>query len=217
MKIVIAGGHGKIALLLEKTLADAGHSPIGIIRNPAHSADVLATGASPLLLDLESTTAQVLADSLEGADAVVFAAGGGPNSGAERKLTVDRDAAIMLADAAELAGVGRIVVVSAMGADNFDADSDDVFQIYLKAKSEADAAIRSRDLDWTIVRPGGLTDDAATGTVTVAETTGTGSIPRADVANVLAALLIDGTAVRKQFEVISGDTDITAALASLDA
>lgn len=217
MKIVIAGGHGKIALLLEKTLADAGHSPIGIIRNPAHSADVLATGASPLLLDLESTTAQVLADSLEGADAVVFAAGGGPNSGADRKLTVDRDAAIMLADAAELAGVGRIVVVSAMGADNFDADSDDVFQIYLKAKSEADAAIRSRDLDWTIVRPGGLTDDAATGTVTVAESTGTGSIPRADVANVLAALLIDGTAIRKQFEVISGDTDITAALASLDA
>jgi uncharacterized protein YbjT (DUF2867 family) len=215
MKIVIAGGHGKIALLLEKTLSDAGHEPVGIIRNPAHSEDVLAAGASPLLLDLESTTAETLAESLEGADAVVFAAGGGPDSGPERKLTVDRNGAILLADAAAIAGVRRYVLVSAMGADSFDATSDDVFQVYLRAKSEADAIVRASGLDWTVVRPGGLTDDAATGRITVAESTGMGEIPRADVAAVIAAVLVDGLAIGEQFELISGDAEIPAALASV--
>ncbi|PRY65930.1 putative NAD(P)-binding protein [Glaciihabitans tibetensis] len=215
MKIVIAGGHGKIALILENLLSEAGHTPIGIIRNPAHAADVLGAGASPLLLDLESTDAATLADSLSEVDAVVFAAGGGPNSGPDRKLTVDRDAAILLADAAEIAGVRRIVIVSAMATDDYDADSDDGFQIYLKAKSEADAAIRSRDLDWTIVRPGGLTDDAGTGLVQVSESIGHGSIPRADVAALIAAILVDNLAVRKQFEVISGEKSASEALADL--
>ena len=214
MKIVIAGGHGKIALILEKLLSDAGHEPVGIIRNPAHSVDVLEAGAAPMLLDLESTTADALADSLSGTDAVVFAAGGGPNSGADRKLTVDRDAAILLADAAEIAGVRRIVVISAMSADDFDPNSDDVFQIYLRAKSEADAAIRQRELEWTIVRPGGLTDDPGTGRVTVAESTGRGTIPRADVAALVATILTENLAARTQFEVISGDTEIAAALSA---
>ncbi|HEV7949281.1 MAG TPA: SDR family oxidoreductase [Glaciihabitans sp.] len=215
MKIVIAGGHGKIALLLEKLLADAGHTPVGIIRNPAHSADVLAAGASPMLLDLESTVAATLADSLSGVDAVVFAAGGGSDGNAARKLSVDRDGAIMLADAAELAGVPRVVIVSAMATDEFDANSDDVFQIYLRAKSEADANIRARDIDWTIVRPGGLTDDEPTGTVEAGKSASRGSIPRADVAAVLAAVLTENLAVRKQFEVVSGETPITQALSSL--
>jgi uncharacterized protein YbjT (DUF2867 family) len=215
MKIVIAGGHGKIALLLEKTLSNGGHEPVGIIRNPAHSEDVLAAGASPLLLDLESTTAETLAESLEGADAVVFAAGGGPDSGPERKLTVDRNGAILLADAAAIAGVRRYVLVSAMGADSFDATSDDVFQVYLRAKSEADAIVRASGLDWTVVRPGGLTDDAATGRITVAASTGMGEVPRADVAAVIAAVLVDGLAIGEQFELISGDTEIPAALGSL--
>jgi uncharacterized protein YbjT (DUF2867 family) len=215
MKIVIAGGHGKIALILEKLLSEAGHEPVGIIRNPAHTADVLAAGASPLLLDLESTAAAALADSLTDVDAVVFAAGGGPDSGPERKLTVDRDGAILLADAAAIAGVRRVVILSAMGADSFDADSDDVFQVYLRAKSEADAYVRGLDLDWTIVRPGGLTDDAATGTVLAQESTGMGEIPRADVAAVISTLLVDNLALNKQFELISGDASIESALNGL--
>jgi uncharacterized protein YbjT (DUF2867 family) len=215
MKIVIAGGHGKIALILEKLLSEAGHEPVGIIRNPAHTADVLAAGASPLLLDLESTTAEALADSLTDVGAVVFAAGGGPDSGPERKLTVDRDGAILLADAAAIAGVRRVVILSAMGSDSFDPESDDVFQVYLRAKSEADAYVRGLDLDWTIVRPGGLTDDAPTGQVQAAEATGTGSIPRADVAALIAALLADNLALNKQFEAISGDASIDSALRGL--
>lgn len=208
MRIVIAGGHGKIALLLERLLADGGHQPVGIIRNPDHASDVEAAGATALVLDLEATAPATLAAHLDGADAVVFAAGGGPNSGPARKLTVDRDAAILLADAAQLAGVRRIVVVSAMSADSFEPDSDDGFQIYLQAKSEADAAIRARDLDWTIVRPGALTDDGPTGSVEVGETVERGSIPRADVAALLAHLLEAAAGIGKQFEVISGTTPI---------
>ena len=208
MRIVIAGGHGKIALLLEKVLVDAGHEAVGIIRNPAHAADVQATGASALLLDLEESNAQTLADSLDGVDALVFAAGGGPDSGPERKLTVDRDGAIQLADAAELAGIRRIVIISAMSADTFDETSDDTFQVYLRAKSEADTAVRARDLDWTIVRPGGLTDDAGTGLVTASDVTGVGTIPRADVAAVVAHVITEGRGIRQQFELISGSTVI---------
>jgi len=210
--VAIAGGHGQIALVLERLLVEAGHRAIGIVRNPDHVADVEATGATALVLDLEKSDAATLADHLDGVTALVFAAGGGPNSGADRKLTVDRDAAILLADAAESAGIRRLIVISAMAADTFDADSDEVFQIYLRAKSEADAAVRERDLDWTIVRPGGLTNDAPTDTVLVAESTGRGTIPRADVAAVVAELLVSGSGIREQFEVISGEVPIAEAL-----
>jgi uncharacterized protein YbjT (DUF2867 family) len=208
MRIVIAGGHGKIALLLSRQLRDAGHEPVGIIRNPQHADDLHAAGADPLVLDLERSSPEELAGHLDGADAAVFAAGAGPGSGAERKLTVDRDGAILLADAAERAGVQRMVVVSAISADRFDPQSDDVFQVYLRAKSEADADIRARTLDWTIVRPGSLTDDPPTGRVQVGDTVPPGSIPRADVAAVLASVLIEGRGIRRQFEVTSGGTPI---------
>jgi nucleoside-diphosphate-sugar epimerase len=211
MRIFVAGGHGKIALLLSRLLRDAGHEPVGIIRNPGHADDVRNAGAEPLVLDLERTTVEQLAERLGGADAVVFAAGAGPGSGAMRKLTVDRDGAILLADAAERAGVARIVVVSAISADRFDPESDDVFQVYLRAKSEADADIRARTLDWTIVRPGNLTDDPPTGRVQVGDTVPPGRIPRADVAALLASVLLEGRAIRRQFEVTSGGTPIADA------
>ena len=216
MRVVIAGGHGQIALVLQRMLAQAGHRPVGIIRRPEQAGDLEAVGSTALVLDLEQTNVDTLAAQIAGADAVVFAAGGGPNSGAARKRTVDRDAAILLADAAEAAGVRRYLMVSALATDDHDADSEDVFQIYLRAKSEADADLRDRDLDWTVVRPGGLTNDPPTGLVLAAASTGRGSIPRADVAAVLADLLVSGRAVRVQFELISGDTPITDALAGLD-
>ncbi|GAB2469581.1 SDR family oxidoreductase [Jatrophihabitans fulvus] len=212
MRVVIAGGHGKIAQLLERRLADSGHDPVGLIRNPDHEADVVANGAEAALLDLEATTVGAVTDVVRGADAVVFAAGAGPNSGAARKLTLDRDGAVLLADAAVAAGVRRYVMVSAMAADDFDADSDDVFQIYLRAKSEADAAVRERDLDWTIVRPGGLTDDPATGRVRIADATGRGQVPRDDVAAVVVACLETPATAGTQFELVSGDDAIDAAL-----
>jgi uncharacterized protein YbjT (DUF2867 family) len=212
MRVAIAGGHGQIALIIERLLSEAGHEAVGIIRNPEHAADLLVAGGLPLVLDLESTDVDTLATDLDGVDAVVFAAGGGPSSGAARKLTVDRDAAILLADAAERRGISRYVMISALATDDFEPDSEDVFQIYLKAKSEADADLRRRDLDWTVIRPGGLTNDPPTGTVQVAESTGPGTIPRADVAAVVVEALVNRRAVRQQFELISGDVPIGEAL-----
>ncbi|MGO3885085.1 MAG: SDR family oxidoreductase [Mycetocola sp.] len=214
-KIVIAGGHGHIGLLLSRQLRDQGDHPIALIRNPDHSDDVSAAGAEPCVVDLEHIELDDLASRISGADAVVFAAGAGPGSGAARKLTVDRDGAILLAAAAQLAGVNRFVMISAMSADDFDPDSDEVFQIYLRAKADADRSLRNSDLDWTIIRPGGLTDDGPTGHVTIAERTGRGDISRADVAALVVASLSEPKTASAQFEAISGDTPIAAALAAL--
>lgn len=116
MRIVIAGGHGQVALRLERLLAARGYEAVGVIRNPEQSEDLRAAGAEPVVLDLESASVEEVAEVLRGADAVVFAAGAGPNSGSARKETVDRGAAVLLADAAERAGVRRYVMVSSMGA-----------------------------------------------------------------------------------------------------
>jgi uncharacterized protein YbjT (DUF2867 family) len=215
MRVAIAGGHGKIALLLEKLLSDAGHQPVALIRNAEHASDVLAAGGIPVVIDLETIDTATLAKDLRGVDAGVFAAGAGPGSPAERKLTVDRDGAILLADAAVQAGVRRYILISAIAADDHDPTSEDIFQVYLRAKSEADAAVRERDLDWTIVRPGGLTNEPATGRVQVATSTGRGSIPRADVAAIIAVALENGYGIRAQFEAISGTDAIPEALAAV--
>lgn len=222
MRIAIAGGHGAIALHIQRQLATLqpdgrpAHEAIAIIRNPDHAADVLVAGGIPVVIDLENVDAHTLAVDLKGVDAVVFAAGAGPGSSAERKFTVDRDAAILLADAADEAGITRYVLISAMGADGFDPDSADVFQVYLRAKAEADANIRERStLEYTIIRPGGLTDEPAQGGVELAESTGRGTIPRADVAALVVAALVDGIAIGAQFEAISGDTPIPEALAAV--
>lgn len=215
MRAVIAGGHGKIALILERLLAERGDEAVGLIRNAAQAADLQAAGATAIVLDLEQASVAEVADAVRDADAVVFAAGAGPGSGAARKQTVDRDAAILLADAAEAAGVGRYVMVSALAADDrsLDANYDEVFLAYMRAKSEADADVRARTgLRTTIVRPGGLTDEPGTGNVTIAESTGRGSIPREDVARVLLAVLHEPETAGRTFEVISGETPIDAAL-----
>jgi uncharacterized protein YbjT (DUF2867 family) len=216
MRVVIAGGHGQIALILERLLSQRGDSVAGFIRNPAQVADLEAAGADALVVDLEKASVDEVAGHLRGADAVVFAAGAGPGSGAARKETVDRDAAILLADAAEAAGVERYVMVSAMSADPQATADDEVFQAYLRAKGLADEAIRSRRaLKWTIVRPGGLTNDAAVGSVRVAESTGRGSIPRQDVAAVLVAVLDEPATAGRSFDLISGETPIAEAVAAL--
>jgi uncharacterized protein YbjT (DUF2867 family) len=214
MRVVIAGGHGRIALLLEKVLVERGDAPVGIVRNPDHVSDVEATGAEAVVLDLEDTDVAAVADVVRGADAVVFAAGGGPDSGAARKETVDKGAAVLLADAAERAGVRRYVMVSSMGTERADPDSEDVFQVYLRAKQAADDDLRSRDLDWTVVRPGRLTDQPPTGRVQVG-TLARGEIARADVAAVLAAALSTDSTIGSTFDVLSGHQTVEAALSGL--
>lgn len=216
--VVIAGGHGKIALQLERLLADRGDSVTGLVRNPDHIADVERAGAAAVVLDLESASVEDVANRLRGADAVVFAAGAGPGSGVARKDTVDRAAAVLIADAAIAAGVVRYVMVSAMGADRRadDEASDPIFAAYLRAKAEADDYVLGRDaLQSTIVRPGLLTDDAGTGLVRIAAATGRGSIPRADVAAVIAAVLDNPGTAGSTFELIGGETPIRDAVATV--
>lgn len=218
MRVIIAGGHGKIARILERMLTQRGDAAVGIIRNPAHTAALEQVGAQAVVLDLEQASVDDVAARLEGADAVVFAAGAGPGSGAARKETVDRAAAVLLADAAEAAGVRRYVMISAMGADVEAPDEagDPVFVAYLRAKGAADDDVRARArLDATIVRPGLLTDDPGAGTVTIADETGRGRVPREDVAAVLLAVLDTPATAGRTFEVVSGDTPIREAVAQI--
>jgi len=217
MRVVIAGGHGKIALLLERLLAERGDQAVGLIRNPAHVADVQKAGAEAVICDLEAASADDVAVLVSGADAVVFAAGAGPGSGAPRKDSVDRAASVLMADAAERAGVRRVVQVSSMGADRPPRlGSDEVWAAYITAKTAAEADLRSRDLDWTILRPGGLTDAPATGKIRLAPPpVPGGTVPRGDVATVIAALLDNPGTRHQTLELIGGDNPIAAAVRSI--
>jgi uncharacterized protein YbjT (DUF2867 family) len=215
MRVVIAGGHGQIARHLEALLVARGDRAIGIVRNRDHRADLEGIGAEAVVLDLEHATVEEVAQPLDGADALVFAAGSGPGSGKERKLTVDRDGAILLADAAVAAGVRRYVIVSSMGAGTGSPGSDDVMEVYQWAKGQADDAVLDRDLDVTVVRPGRLTDEDATGRVRVGTSIDTGEIPRADVARVLVAVLDKPGLIDTTFEVVGGSDEIDHALDAL--
>jgi nucleoside-diphosphate-sugar epimerase len=212
MKVAIAGAHGKIAQLLTLKLVADGHSVVGLIRNPEHAWEIKELGASPSLCDLESESVARVAQALEGADAAVFAAGAGPNSGAERKLTVDRDGAIKLLEAAQAAGTERYVIVSSVGAEDPPQD-DSVMSVYLQAKAAADAAVTASDRRWTIIRPGELSDDAGTGNVRIDTEPYRGKVSRDDVAAVLAAVLVDADAEGAILWVNGGDRPIADALA----
>jgi uncharacterized protein YbjT (DUF2867 family) len=211
MVVAVAGAHGKIALRLTPLLLARGHAVVGLIRNPQHADELRDAGASPVVCDLESASVQEIAEHIEGAEAVVFAAGAGAGSGAERKLTMDRDGAVKLLEATCAAGVRRYVIISAVGAQN-PPSGDDVFSVYLRAKAEADEAVRSSDRDWTILRPGGLTDDAGSGLVRIASEPFNGRIPRGDVAAVLAQLLHDPRASGRILYVNGGSERVEEAL-----
>ncbi len=217
--VAIAGGHGKIALLLGQMLAARGDSVRGLIRNPEQEGDLRAVGIEPVVCDLEGDGD--VAAAVRGADAVVFAAGAGSGSGAARKTTMDLEGAVRLIEAAKAEGISRYLMVSAMGAADppaaaaDSAGGDDVFGTYLRAKAGADEALRASGLDYTIVRPGGLTDDPGTGLVSIAERLDRGQVPRADVAAVFLACLDEPGTIGKSFDLIGGETPIAEALAAL--
>jgi nucleoside-diphosphate-sugar epimerase len=211
MVAAIAGAHGKIARRLTQLLAESGSDVIGLIRNPDHADDVSAGGASAVVCDLEQATVEEVAQALEGADAAVFAAGAGPGSGTERKLTMDRDGAIKLLEAAAAAGVPRFVIVSSVGAEN-PPDGEDTFSVYLRAKAEADQAVKASDRSWTIVRPGRLTDEAGSGHVRIDTEPFRGEVARDDVAAVIARLLPDSRWSEKVLYVNGGEVPIERAL-----
>jgi uncharacterized protein YbjT (DUF2867 family) len=208
MDVVVAGGHGQIGLRLLGLLADGGHRARGLIRNPDHAADLEAAGAEAVVCDMEAL--DDISGCCEGADAVVFAAGGGPGSGPERKRTVDYGAAVKLMEA----GARRYVMVSAISAGRPEEWSEPM-RPYYEAKAEADRRLEESGLDYTIVRPGGLTDDPGTGLVTVGTDLEGGQVPRDDVAAVLLAVLGTPSSIGKTFELVSGPTPIEEAVRSL--
>lgn len=220
MRIVIAGAHGRIARELGRLLVAAGHDVAGLIRNPDQAADLEADQVAPVVIDLENSTSDDVIQVLTGAEAAVFAAGAG-RGGQERYDTVDRGAAVLLADGAEQAGVQRFVQISAMGLDMIRGGVrpdglNEVRYAYLVAKLAAEEDLMSRSsLDWTILRPGRLTDEPAVGLVELGRGLELGTIPRHDVAAVLAELLRTGRGSGQVLDVVSGTLDIPDAVAAL--
>ena len=213
MRIVIAGAHGQIGLRLVRLLADRGDEAVGLIRNPDHAGDVGAAGATPVICDLETASADEVAQAVGAVDVAVFAAGAGPGSSAERKLTMDRDGAIKLLKATE-SNAARYLVVSSVGAES-PPRGDGVFEVYLRAKAEADAAVTASERPWVIIRPGPLTDDPGTGQVRIGADPFRDAVTRDDVAAVLAAVIADPGVDRMILYLGGGHAPIAQALAAL--
>lgn len=209
--ISIVGGHGQIARLLVPLLTAADHTPVALVRNRDHAADL--PGAEIRLVDLESSGVDDLAAAFAGSTAVVFTAGGGPDGNIERKRTVDLEGSLKSIAAAERTGIARFVQVSAIGVDRDpDPAAGEVWAAYVRAKRDADAALRSSSLDWTIIRPGRLTDDEPTGAVDLGEQVARSDVPRADVAAVLAAVLADDRSIGRQWNLVSGSVPVADAV-----
>jgi uncharacterized protein YbjT (DUF2867 family) len=210
-RVIVIGGHGKIALQLARILSERGDEVSSVFRNPEHSDDVAGTGAKPVVADIEQLDTNTLANLLAGHDAVVFSAGAGGGNPA-RTYAVDRDAAIRAIDAAAQAGVRRFVMVSYFGAGpDHGVPGGDPFFAYAQAKAAADAHLRASDLDWTVLGPGRLTLEPATGRIAIGEGK---AVSRADVALVVAAALADDSTIRRTIEFNNGDVPIADALAT---
>ena len=213
-RVAVIGAHGKVGQQILHLLYDAGHEAVGVVRNPEHSEDIVRLGGEPLVHDLEHSTVEDFAGRLEGVDALVFTAGAGPDSGPERKRTVDLGASVLSQEAAAIAGVRRFVQISAIGVDAPLADdTEEGWRAYVEAKRDADTALRGTDLDWTILRPGGLTNDEGTGRIELGESVEKGSIPREDVAATVIAVLADPSSIGRTWEIVSGDVAIEDAVA----
>lgn len=213
MRVAIVGGHGRIARLLHPMLVAAGHTPVALVRSEAYREALVSVGAVVALLDIERDDAASFGRAFAGCDAVVFAAGGGPDGNKERKRTVDLEGSLKSIDGVRRAGIRRFVQVSAIDVDRpVAADAGEVWQAYVEAKRDADVALRASDLDWTILRPGLLTDEPAAGLVALGPDVARAAVPRADVAAVLAAVLDEPASIGHQWNLVSGDVPVTQAV-----
>jgi uncharacterized protein YbjT (DUF2867 family) len=212
VKVLVAGAHGKTARRLVRMLVEDGHEVRGLVRNEKQMPDVEADGADPLLVDLEEEGVGAVGRAVDGCDAVIFAAGAGPGSGAARKETMDYGGAVKLVEAAEQHNARRYLMLSSMGAGDPE-DGSEAMRPYLRAKARADERLQESGLDYTIIRPGSLTDEEETGRIEAEESLGRrGEISRADVARTFAEALEANNTYRKTFEILAGNTPIREAL-----
>ena len=209
MKIAIVGAHGNISMHLHPMLKERGHHVRGIIRKPEQADDLERVGAEPVICDIEEE--EDISGAVGEVDVVIFAAGAGPGSGAERKWTVDRDGALKLIDAAKTNGINRYIMISAMGLD--EPRGDEVFQVYQRAKAEADQALKQSGLQYAIIKPGRLTNEKGTGRVALDRQLPAGEIPREAVAAVIAEVLDNPDIDNLELDLISGDSPIKDAVA----
>ncbi len=216
MDVAVIGGHGQIALRVLRLLAARGDRGRGLIRNPDHAADLEAAGAEAVISDLENESSAALAAAIAGAGAVVFAAGAGSGSGPARKQTVDLGGAVKLIEACREAGVARYLIISAIGAGRDPASASEAMRPYYEAKSAADSALAESGLEFTILRPGRLSDDPGSGRIeTAAKLDRSGEITRDDVAAALLACLDEPSTIGTTFDLLSGETPIAAAIRAL--
>ena len=214
-KIAIVGGNGKVARHVITQLVTHGHEPVALVRNPTYQHDLEQLGAHVRMLDIEQDGVDHYAAAFAECDAIVFSAGGGPDGNIERKRTVDLGGSLASIEAAQKTGIDRFVQISAINADRPVPDgAEPVWKAYVEAKRDADIALRESGLDWTILRPGHLTDDEGTGLVTLGDTVGRGDIPRADVAAVVVAALDNPVSIGRQWDVVGGQTPVDEAVAS---
>jgi uncharacterized protein YbjT (DUF2867 family) len=215
MRAAIVGGHGQVARHLLVELRRSDIDAVALVRNQAYRDELEHRGAEVRILDIERQDADAFAAAFEGCTAVVFTAGGGPDGNIERKRTVDLEGSLKSIEGARRAGIRRFVQVSAIGVDDPpSADRGAVWRAYVEAKRDADAALRASGLDWTIIRPGRLTDEPATGLVALGQDVPRADIPRADVAAVLAAVIGNPATIGKQWNLVSGDTPVPEAVQS---
>jgi len=217
-RVAIVGGHGKVAQLLITELIGRGHQPLALVRTDDYRRELEGLGAEVGILDIEKDDAAAFAHAFDGCDAVVFAAGGGADGNARRKKTVDLEGSLKSAHGAATAGVERFVQISAIGVDDpLPADTEDGWRAYIEAKRDADAALRTSSLAWTIVRPGRLVDSPGTGLVQIGPDVAHGEVPRADVAAVIAVALDDPGTVGQTWNVVGGDVAVRDAVATVSA
>jgi uncharacterized protein YbjT (DUF2867 family) len=212
-RIAIVGGHGQVARHLLHVLRRADHTPVALVRREEYRQELEERGADVRLLDIERQGASDFAAAFDGCRAVVFAAGGGPDGNVERKRTVDLEGSLKSIEGARQAGIDRFVQISAIGVDDpLPEDTAEVWRAYVEAKRDADAALRGSGLAWTILRPGRLTDQTATGLVSLGPQVPRGDVTRADVAAVVAAVLDVDSTIGKQWDLVNGDTPVEEAV-----
>ncbi|MCP3030986.1 SDR family oxidoreductase [Halobacillus sp. A1] len=210
MKVLVAGANGNTGRLLIKYLKQDGHEPYGMVRKEEQKSTIEKLGGTPVLADLTKDVGH----AIKGMDAVIFAAGSGSSTGPEQTEAVDRDGAINLVKHTENLGIKKFVMLSSMSADE-SSQAEGNFKTYLEMKAQADEYLRGTELDYTIVRPGALTDNEGTSKINVGEKVERGEIPRSDVAKTMIAAIQEPNAYHKTFELISGDTQIEEALKNL--